>query len=180
MSAHTLTPNQVKFLRQEFTKFDLDNCGEISFDEMKFALSSFKDISMEDMEKIFHQLDFDHTGKIRYHEFLAGAISRRNLTETNLKLTFEKMSHRTNQITRKDVELLLGCDYSPGDIQDMWEEEGLEDDETIDYEKFKSIILGDSSSPPPEPSDVMVRPGSSSCFYHVKIRNGQEGNSLCV
>lgn len=150
--AHTLTSNQVKMLRQEFIEMDADHCGEITLKEMKAALAAIDNISTDEVEKIVNKVDFDHSGKIRYHEFLAGAISRRYLTETNLKLAFERMSHRNESITLKDLEQLLGCDYSTDELHEMWSEVMEFEEQTMDYEKFKAIIMEDPSSPPPEPS----------------------------
>jgi Ca2+-binding EF-hand superfamily protein len=65
-----------------------------------------------EVERIFRDIDFDHTGKIYYHEFLASTISRQAITEENVKIAFEKISNHNDVITVTDLRNLLGVDAS--------------------------------------------------------------------
>ncbi len=52
------------------------------------------------------------TGKIYYHEFLASTISRKAITEENVRIAFEKISSHNDVITSSDLRNLLGIDAS--------------------------------------------------------------------
>ncbi len=48
------------------------------------------------------------SGVIHYHEFVAAALNLQEITETNMKLAFDKLSHHHEFITCSDIHQLLG------------------------------------------------------------------------
>lgn len=137
--AHTLQPDQIERLRNEFLKMDVHGEGEISMQDFRNALS--KTLSDEELTATFHGVDFDHSGKIGYHEFLASGLSRSVLTEQNVKVAFEKIANHSNVIRKSDLRNLLGLDATSEDVDEMMRDANLSPDDTIDFKKFKSIVV---------------------------------------
>ncbi|KAG5679868.1 hypothetical protein PVAND_009405 [Polypedilum vanderplanki] len=59
-------------LRAAFKVFDKDNNGFVSFDELKYILTSFGEkLTDEEVQDILHEADKDRNGKLDYEEFIA-------------------------------------------------------------------------------------------------------------
>lgn len=59
-------------LKSLFAKVDVDNSGEIDFDEMREMFENMKiKLSIQQARNIFYSIDFDQSGKITFPEFLA-------------------------------------------------------------------------------------------------------------
>lgn len=71
---HTLQTEQIADLRREFMRIDSTQTGEITYADMKKTLEQNGNFSEEDLDFIFHGVDFEHKGVISYHEFLAATI----------------------------------------------------------------------------------------------------------
>ena len=78
--------------------------------ELRDALSSANNFDASEIEHLFAEIDFDHTGTISYHEFIAAAMSKSSIREENIKLAFEKISNHNEFITIDDLKALLGAD----------------------------------------------------------------------
>eukprot|EP01041_Mallomonas_annulata_P015615 gene15615-32979_t len=59
--AHTLSPDQIKDLRQEFTRFDKEEAGDISYENLKQILRDHGGFQPTEIDKIFEGVDFEHT-----------------------------------------------------------------------------------------------------------------------
>lgn len=129
--AHTLQPEQIADLRENFNRFDLSHTGEITLGDMRTILSQFPGFKEEDLALIFKNLDIDQTGKISYHEFLAATITRQNIKEENLQIAFERMSNHGNIITSEDIKDLLGD--TKYDVDKIMEEVGLTSESEITF-----------------------------------------------
>lgn len=64
MIAHSLTPEEIRKLRTEFQKVDVEGRGEISPLDLKKALSNSDNYTKEDVDKMFEQIDIDQDGTI--------------------------------------------------------------------------------------------------------------------
>jgi len=59
---------------------DTNGDGKLSKDEVKVGCSKFLgEISEDQIEKIFDNLDFDHSGFLDFSEFIVGCTSEKNL-----------------------------------------------------------------------------------------------------
>mmetsp|Transcript_23803 Transcript_23803/g.34084 ORF Transcript_23803/g.34084 Transcript_23803/m.34084 type:complete len:701 (+) Transcript_23803:28-2130(+) len=145
--AHTLQPEQIADLRREFIRIDSTQTGEITYADLRRTLEQHGSFSEEDLSFIFNGVDFDHTGKISYHEFLAATISMREVTEENLRVAFDKMSNHNLYIAAEDIADLLGADASEEDIHMILEENNLKPSSQIYFNEFKQIMNGGNSSP---------------------------------
>ena len=121
--AHTLLPEQVCDLREQFTKFDVTNTGEITVSDLRTVLKQFRGFDEEYVSIVVAHLNISQTGKIGYHEFLAATLSRNNVAEENLQVAFERISNHTAHIKSEDISRLLGT--TNHDINQIMGEVGL-------------------------------------------------------
>jgi calcium-dependent protein kinase len=111
--AHTMQPKQIEQLKKEFSAFDTDNTGTISYRNLRKALETSTGLGEDELEKLFKDINFDHTGEINYHEFVAATMSRTSIREENLKSAFFKISNNADYFTADDLARLAGVDTSP-------------------------------------------------------------------
>jgi len=105
--SHTLSSDQIQDLKSEFEKIDLSNTGYITVVELRTVLKT-QGISDADIQHIFDGIDLNHSGRIHYRDFIAATISRKNITEENLLVAFERMANHKKVILREDLCDLLG------------------------------------------------------------------------
>ena len=150
--AHTLQPEQIEELRNQFRKVDTSHTGEISFvdfkrilDEHKAYLSSHPGTTNNtrqplDAFNFFSGVDVDQVGKISYHEFLAATVSRKVITEDNLRVAFEKMSSHTSFISSEDIQDLIGREITLDQVELMLEEINLPPDYQIGFNEVTYCV----------------------------------------
>ena len=65
-----------KSLRDAFRALDKNNTGLLTLNEIKEA---FKDanVTQEDLDMIFSNIDLNHDGEINYSEFLAATVDKK-------------------------------------------------------------------------------------------------------
>ena len=131
--AHTLCTDQIKELRKEFAKFDVNSSGEISFEHLKLVLLEHGSFIEDDVRKIFADIDVEHTGRVHYHEFIAATVGRNEIKEENVKMAFEKMSNHHDFITASDIRDLLGKDSSAEEVEKMLTDLNFTPDTKINY-----------------------------------------------
>lgn len=161
--AHTLQPEQIEDLRRQFRKIDTSHTGEISFIDFKRILDEHKAYQAAhssggggannnnnsstsgrqplDPFSFFSGVDVDQVGKISYHEFLAATVSRKVITEDNLRVAFEKMSSHTSYISSEDIQDLLGREIGLDKVELMMEEINLPPDFQIGYNEVERGAL---------------------------------------
>jgi Ca2+-binding EF-hand superfamily protein len=181
---HTMQPEQIEDLRAEFIKLDTEGIGEITLKDVRIVLK--KSMRENDIEKIFAGLDYNHSGTIDYHEFLAATVSRKAITEKNLKAAFERISNHNEYFTTDDMENLLGVDAAPGQVATIFKEANLSADRLIHYRTFKNLLEIEAPSPkksgkqmffPSSPASTAANtesPGRSSNRRNVERRRVAE------
>jgi calcium-dependent protein kinase len=148
--AHCLADAQIASMREEFGKFDLDNTGEISYTDMQCVLRSLVgtgELTEQDIDRIFSGVNFDETGIIQYHEFIAATVSRRTITEENMRIAFDRISGDEDFITSSDLCDLLGHEMSNEQVGAVLKEIHALPNKQLDYKQFRRIMLGGIVSP---------------------------------
>lgn len=148
--AHCLADTQIASMREEFGKFDLDHTGEISYADMQCVLRSLVstgELTEQDIDQIFSGVNFDETGIIQYHEFIAATVSRRTITEENMRIAFDRISRDEDFITSSDLCDLLGQEMSNDQVGAMLKEIYALPNKQLDYKHFRRIMLGGIVSP---------------------------------
>lgn len=147
-----LQPNQVAELRQEFEKLDTDQDGEISLGEVRRVLMESAEagqlgsMTEEEVDVIFNAMK---TRKdeltIRWHEFLAAALSLSRVDERSLRLAFDRLdTTRRGYLSFVDLQNLLGDSASPA-LEVEWRESlqecvGTCTDDRITFQDFKRLL----------------------------------------
>jgi calcium-dependent protein kinase len=150
----TLLPEQIKDLRKEFEKMDIDGSGEISLWALKEVLltnaaaGSLGTMSEQEVEDIFNAMRVKKTEtRIHWHEFIAAALSQCKIDDRNLRLAFDRLdSDHKGYITLDDIMNLLGKDGLPREdvMREMWgdsmKEVNHETQTHITFEDFALLI----------------------------------------
>eukprot|EP00968_Pinguiococcus_pyrenoidosus_P027104 scaffold7352_cov254-Pinguiococcus_pyrenoidosus.AAC.30 len=139
--AHNLDRNKLKKMARDFVAFDRDGEGTIDFAEFQKALESHN-MENEELKRIFEAVDMDHTGRIRYNEFLAASVEALEFREdAALQDAFDRMdSDNSGYISCQNLRDILGSDRSDGEVRAMIEEVGGTSAKGIDYEHFLSFM----------------------------------------
>ena len=148
--AHCLATSQIANLREEFGKFDKEQTGEISYADIHQVLKrlvSGGELTADEVDNIFSGVNFDETGVIQYHEFIAATVSRNTITEENMRIAFDRISGDEDVITSTDLYDLLGYEMSNEQVSAVLREIQSLPNKTLDYNQFKRIMLGGLVSP---------------------------------
>jgi calcium-dependent protein kinase len=122
--AHKAFPDEVTQLQQQFERFDVDDTGAITVQEFQQALRAIDksaDFNQEEIERIFQSMDAYGDGTVAYTEFLAALLEGHlNITEDRIADAFEQIDiSETGSITKEDLRLLLGKDFSSDYVENM-------------------------------------------------------------
>jgi len=79
--AHHIDDHQINKLRLTFTQMDTNGDGELSIEEIKAGCDRSGLGNVEDIVKIFAQIDTDGSGSIGYSEFLAAMMEHSNFAK---------------------------------------------------------------------------------------------------
>jgi Ca2+-binding EF-hand superfamily protein len=157
--SYTLLPEQIKGLRDEFEKIDVDGDGEISLSALKQVLMKSAStrhlgaLTEQEVEEIFNALRVgtkDPT--IRWHEFIAAGLSQCEVDDRNLKLAFDRLdTGDKGYITFDDLVDLVGSDGTENrEALELAWKDGVSqcifcDRDQITYDDFVAIIKGQPS-----------------------------------
>ena len=103
--ASRLNENDINDLNKLFEMFDLDNDGQISYEEFNHVLLNFKcsGIKQEEIKDIFYSMDTDKNGKINYTEFIASCLQQKiYLNKGRLKEAFCVFDKDNNGVIGKE------------------------------------------------------------------------------
>lgn len=147
--AFSLPPDQIGDLRDEFSKFDPDQTGEVSLDTMRSVLEASQNLSSDACERIFESLDMDHTETISWIEFLAATMKRSLLDQSHLKAAFSRMDRdHDGYIDATDLKSLVGIDMEEGEIDEMFNRMNLKAPGRIDSGEFIAYMQEDVPGTP--------------------------------
>lgn len=138
--SHALSPRQRSKFLKEFLKLDIEYKGLVSFEDMKNVLQKDLQVTAEDAENIFSSIDEEKKGIIHFHQFIAASMEINIISESCVRLAFEKLSRRQTLIRKEDLIGLLGCDATSEEVEAMLLEADVQHGQAIDYAKFKSIL----------------------------------------
>lgn len=142
--SHNLALGQIEHLHQEFMKIDRHKIGEISYGELRNVLNCqviSGELTDEEVKNLFVGVNFDQTGMIQYHEFLAATISRKAITEENMRIAFERMSNSSSFVTGTDLCDLLGLDVTSDQVAAIVHEIQMMPGERIDFKQVPYVTL---------------------------------------
>lgn len=140
--AFSTPPSKLEELRHLFVKMDEDDSGTLSIEEFKKAMSLHPEIPMDQVEKMFHDMDITHSGEVDYTEFIAAAnASTGALEKPSITAAFNMLDRDGDgTITKIDLVDMLGRDFSEEEIDHMIADSGSSTG-TLTFAQFKNMML---------------------------------------
>ena len=143
--ASRLNENDIRDLNKLFETFDINNDGQISFEEFQQALLNIKynGIKQEEIKEMFTSIDTDKNGKIDYTEFIASCLKEKiYLNKERLDEAFSVFDKDKNGVISKDeiMAILQVKDEKIKEIDDMIKDVDTNGDGVIDMKEFDDIM----------------------------------------
>ena len=136
---------EIKKLKEEFDKFDVNKDGEISKQELIKCLeiSYPYQEAVQRANKIFNEIDFNNDGSINFSEFLTANFKKEKLlSEDALEKTFKLFDIDGNgYITLDELKESMPIEItSKLEWRELIEEVDKDGDCQISYEEFKEMM----------------------------------------
>jgi calcium-dependent protein kinase len=136
--AHKSSTDDIMKLRKAFDQYDSSNDGEVTLSEFRLELSKQGTYSDEEIEKMFASVDVNKEGTISYVEFLAATLEAHgHIEEDRLAEAFDRIdSDDTGYISRKNLEGMLGKEFTEERVDKLLAECDENNDGRIDFNEF--------------------------------------------
>ncbi len=136
---------EIKALKEEFDKVDVNKDGEISKEELIKCLETSYPYqeAVERANKIFNEIDFNNDGSINFSEFLTVNYKKEKLlSEEALEKTFQLFDIDGNgYITLDELKESMPIEItSKIEWRELIEEVDKDGDNQISYEEFKEMM----------------------------------------
>jgi len=142
--AYTMDKSSLGYLKDIFLSFDSENNGTLSLGELKLALREYskKNLTDDEIARMFMGMDYDQSGQIHYIEFLAVVAECQGLvTAENLSEAFDRLdSDGSGVITRDNLISILGSDHNDNLMTSMITEAGMNKTGQLDYPQFLKLM----------------------------------------
>lgn len=119
IASQLLEKEEKERLAAVFRAIDINNDGSLDKKEVKLGYSKFfnRDLSDEEVDAIFDQVDVDGTGELEYSEFVFGALGEKQLLSIeNLRKAFNIFDKDgSGSISMDELAEMLSCDENLDD-----------------------------------------------------------------
>lgn len=129
-----------------FRKFDLNNDGVISREELNFAYKNMNtNLTEEDIQDLVARIDSNNSGAVDYSEFIAAALDRKKLlSEERIKqcfILFDKDGD--GKISEEEIKLIFQGKKGMNDnvFSQMIKEVDKNKNGMIDFDEFKDLLI---------------------------------------
>jgi calcium-dependent protein kinase len=146
--AYTLDSSEINDLREIFIQFDRQKSGTISLPDFKHCLQTLnKNVTTEEIRRIWHCLDHDHHGSIEYSEFIAAMLQQKvGLKDGLIRDAFDKFDQdHKGYLTAKNLEDVLGEAFEDTLTKDLIGEACHRSNDIIYYDEFVEHIKSPSA-----------------------------------
>jgi calcium-dependent protein kinase len=136
---------EIKRLKEEFDKFDINKDGEISKEELIKYLEKLYPYpeAVKKADEIFDEIDFNHDGCINFSEFLTANFKKEKLlSEKTLQKTFNLLDLDGNgYITLDELKESMPIEItSKIEWRELIEEVDKDGDNQISFQEFKDMM----------------------------------------
>ena len=139
-----LPPDEEKTLKTVFRYLDKDGKGIITKDIMKKSLEEIGiDITDEDLQKVFDDIDEDGSSFIEYQEFIRNTCDINKLiNEPNLKNVFHVICGEKELMTGQDIKNFVFHDSIVRDetLKEYFDSFGMKFEDSIGFDDFFKMI----------------------------------------
>ncbi|CAD7925898.1 unnamed protein product [Amoebophrya sp. A120] len=149
MMAWGLTPKERAQVRDLFYDLDREGDGFVTLDVFKEALQEhYPSVASEEIVRLFHAVDTNHSGKIYYNDFLATMLQfRLHVHESLLRHTFNQLDvGRSGKITVENLATILGKTFEGATVEEFMDEVKGDRNGEISYEDFCKYLGCDPNS----------------------------------
>ncbi|CAA7054317.1 unnamed protein product [Microthlaspi erraticum] len=150
--AKSLSEEEIKGLKTMFTNIDTDKNGTITHEELKTGLTKLgSKLSETEVKQLIEAADVDGNGTIDLDEFISATMHRYKLDrDEHVYKAFQHFDKDNNgHITREELEIALK-EYGvedEGSIKQIISEVDTNNDGSINYEEFATMMRNGSSEP---------------------------------
>lgn len=139
--AHKANTDKIQKLRKVFQQLDIYKTGTITPEELRIALERHN-ITGTEVNTLFADLDQDRSGHIRYMEFLAATIeTQKHISAEEMSIAFDHLdTDSSGYITKKNLQSLLGKQFSKDDVEEIIRESDLTNDGQISKAEFMTLM----------------------------------------
>jgi len=126
---------------------DVNGDGKLSKDEIKNGYMTYfgKNLTDEQIDDMFSQVDADGNGEIDYSEFVVATMNEKNLLSNNKLQTAFKMFDKDGggSISTDEIKQVLsfGQNLDEAVVQQIIEQVDKNGDGEISYEEFAAMML---------------------------------------
>lgn len=140
--SHKSSTDDIVKMRKVFDQYDSNNDGTITLAEFKTELNKSGKYTEEEIEKIFASVDLNDEGVINYTEFLAATLGvHGHIEEDRLAEAFDRLdADDTGFISRKNLQVLLGKDFTHERVDKLLEEADFDGDGQITFQEFMKVM----------------------------------------
>ena len=112
-----MNQDDIEASRSQFERLDTSKNGFITLDQLKEILQHHNVPPIE-VEKMFNDIDQDHSGTIDYSEFIAAAMQKRvYLDEERLHDAFHRLDvEGTGFLTKEGLTKILGASFTADEV----------------------------------------------------------------
>ncbi len=145
--AYSLTPEEVKEMRQIFIEMDKNGDGSLNIDEFREAMKGKGFLEDGQVDAVFNHIDADKSGTIQYSEFIAAALPQaQTAQETKLRYAFERLdADQSGYIDAKDLRSICCGTIDAKLLEHIINEVDLQKDGRIEWEEFVHIMRSEIS-----------------------------------
>ncbi|KAL8204852.1 hypothetical protein R6Q57_010475 [Mikania cordata] len=148
--ASKLSEEEIAGLKEMFKMIDIDNSGNITFEELKIGLRNFgTNLEESEIHDLMRAADVDNNGIIDYEEFVAATLHLNKVyKEDSIYAAFSYFDKdgsgyiTVNEIQQSCKE--LGIDDAQ--VEEIIKEADLNNDGHIDYNEFAAMMLKESAT----------------------------------
>jgi calcium-dependent protein kinase len=133
--ANNMSEDDVRKLKETFSRLDLDKSGTVTIDELKEAIKTMDASQAASVQAMMSSLDVNGDGVISYEEWMMAAAQKRlDAKEERLYQAFRQFDlDGDGHITAEEMKKVLATN-NDSEIAQMIREVDQDGDGTVDYE----------------------------------------------
>jgi calcium-dependent protein kinase len=138
--ANNMSEDDVRKLKETFSRLDLDKSGTVTIDELKEAIKTMDASQAASVQAMMSSLDVNGDGVISYEEWMMAAAQKRlDAKEERLYQAFRQFDlDGDGHITAEEMKKVLATN-NDSEIAQMIREVDQDGDGTVDYEEFLAM-----------------------------------------
>ena len=140
--AFNLGEQDVAAMRSMFKEFDVEKNGVVTFAEFTQVMTAHGVMKDDEIQRVFASLDQDHTGVVKYSEFISACVDETTmLNEQRILDAFNTLdSDKTGHLSKENLREFLG-DVDDVSFAKMFAEVDVAGDNVVHLSEFRSMLL---------------------------------------